>query len=716
MNRFRPLLAALLAVALTAPAFWIAVAGPGLAAPSPIPLPSIQGLPPSPDTLPGGSHPADPGARQEYFYDNPAEALRVHENEPAPDDGAAQIAALSPQAEKAGTWEHCLKRWLEYKRAKAEELAAGKQTSPQLSWRTWLRRYIPNQGNGKQGTAFVLHLAQRLRLGANHGWRSEVYVPEADRYYDLGNDELHLLYEAKSGRSVDDGELAKDKKFMELEKAKPEPRRLVYLFPEEPTAGSKTKLSDAGVPYFVVPALKKLRKKGGDPGGAPDLLRGPDQRGSQGVALDAVADSPDTAQEAAEVARVDRQLAVESGHPEMAQDLGGVDFSTLELRYVADTYRGGSGLQYAFRADSAPEDRPSYGGRRTAQMASDAFFVWLALAPSVFTVNLSPDEPDRILDPRLARTDAGRVLLEADLLMKKMSSRLTHPDTALGRRYWEALRGEGDEICVSNRQWIVPEPAIVREDRGRLYILDAPLTVKMETEYFKTQTAAGQCRVQSPDISKHNELVHRTMILPEIVKAVNSSPEFADLRRVYLSRVAAQWYRERSAKKPTAHSALIDSGDVSRWPSREQWSPQEVYQRFIESYTKGEYNLTRTTERFGIRTVRTYIHGGVDFTNILRTVLSAASFQQRWPTLAATVDRAGAVVSFDRGGRDVWLGGETTALPLSELPAGSPVDKTYFYVWVLAPMLVWLAAGIWLWSRRRRRRYRPAPIETRAWP
>ena len=37
--------------------------------------------------------------------------------------------------------------------------------------------------------------------------------------------------------------------------------------------------------------------------------------------------------------------------------------------------------------------------------------------------------------------------------------------------------------------------------------------------------------------------------------AVNSAPEYADLRRVYASRVAAQWYRERSATKTTATRA-----------------------------------------------------------------------------------------------------------------------------------------------------------------
>jgi len=64
--------------------------------------------------------------------------------------------------------------------------------------------------------------------------------------------------------------------------------------------------------------------------------------------------------------------------------LGGVDFSTLELRYVSDTYQGTTGMQYAYRVEPAPGQKVSYGGADAAQLASDSFFVWLALPESSF--------------------------------------------------------------------------------------------------------------------------------------------------------------------------------------------------------------------------------------------------------------------------------------------------------------------------------------------
>jgi hypothetical protein len=72
-----------------------------------------------------------------------------------------------------------------------------------------------------------------------------------------------------------------------------------------------------------------------------------------------------------------------------AAALGGIDFSSLELRYLADANEGaGSGLRYAFRAQSGagPGDRDA--GLQAAREASDAFFVWLALPPRRLWVNL----------------------------------------------------------------------------------------------------------------------------------------------------------------------------------------------------------------------------------------------------------------------------------------------------------------------------------------
>jgi hypothetical protein len=92
--------------------------------------------------------------------------------------------------------------------------------------------------------------------------------------------------------------------------------------------------------------------------------------------------------------------------------LGGVDFSSLELRYVSDvstTRTRAAGFAFTALPGGGDGD-----GRRTAQRASDAFFVWLALPPRTFTVNLDPGDPDRIVDKQFGRTNPGRVLLACE--------------------------------------------------------------------------------------------------------------------------------------------------------------------------------------------------------------------------------------------------------------------------------------------------------------
>ncbi|WDM14578.1 hypothetical protein J3S85_25475 [Streptomyces lavenduligriseus] len=235
---------------------------------------------------------------------------------------------------------------------------------------------------------------------------------------------------------------------------------------------------------------------------------------------------------------------------------GGIDFSTMKLSYLADP-GDGSGLQYSFNANLNPlrGDVRQSTGVAAATQSSDAFFVWLALNPQHFWVNLSPDEPDRIVDGQLGRTDAGRVLLEADLQMKKTVAKLTHPHTTLGKRYWDGIRGD----CVSSRNWIVPAPASVYQDGDKLYILDAPLDVKMETRYVVASGDSADtptCPKQDQATEDHNEHLDRTLILPRLRKAINTAPEYAALRRVHLARVAAEWYRELSTTKDTTYGEL----------------------------------------------------------------------------------------------------------------------------------------------------------------
>ncbi|MEV5884815.1 hypothetical protein AB0L74_19125 [Streptomyces sp. NPDC052020] len=385
-------------------------------------------------------------------------------------------------------------------------------------------------------------------------------------------------------------------------------------------------------------------------------------------------------------------------------DNGGIDFSSMELRYLADP-GDGSGLQYSFSAGLDPlrGDVRQSAGVWAATQSSDAFFVWLALPPSDFWVNLNPDEPDRVVDDRLGRTDAGRVLLKADLRLKKTVGELIHPRTALGKRFWDGVQG----ACMSSRTWIVPSPASVYQDGDKLYILDAPLDVKMETDYVAGLGEAARtpsCPRQDQVTEDHNEDLYRTLVLPRLKEAVNTAPEYADLRRVYLARVAAEWYRELSRSKDTTYRGLIDSGDVTDWRIRDGWKPRDTFDEYVRSYTKGEFKVTDRTTTGGTTYVRSYVFGGVDFTSVPVRKVSGDSFGAEFGTLPRDVGRSLRAPIVTGADGTVWLGAPTPRQASGLGPPEGPLSAGAWVVRLLPVLLVPLAVLLW-----RRRRLNTAP-------
>jgi hypothetical protein len=323
---------------------------------------------------------------------------------------------------------------------------------------------------------------------------------------------------------------------------------------------------------------------------------------------------------------------------------GGIDFSSLQLRYLSEASNGR--LQYAFNASAAAPSVHNVGAGRTAAVqASDAFFVWLSMPESSFWVNLNPNEPDRIVDAKIGTTDVGRIMLQADFQMKKLVGKLIHPDTSVGKKFW----GSSSAGCIDMRQWIVPSPASIYEHDGGLYIVDAPLNVKMESDFLKGQGEQSSCL--HPDARM--EKAFRTLVLPKVVQAVNHAPEFTELRRVYLSRVAAEWYR-RQHGRTGGLAALIASGNVSAWPALKPWSPRQVFDQYVHSYQHKEFKVTkRVTKGRNIYT-HTYTYGGVNFSRVPFTRISGTAVDQDH-ALSNTVQKSFQQPTADHQGL-IWLG------------------------------------------------------------
>jgi hypothetical protein len=339
--------------------------------------------------------------------------------------------------------------------------------------------------------------------------------------------------------------------------------------------------------------------------------------------------------------------------------LGGVDFTTLELRYVQDR-PGAQGVQYAFsgRPVTAGQATDENLGAQAISASAADLRTWLALDPSTFWVNLSPVEPDRIIDPTMGRTNAGRAMLEADFAMKRTEGRLLNPATAIGARYWKALDRTGSDCSIS-RAWIVPGRVEVRADGDSLYILKAPLDVKTTSDSLP-DTDKDACPAESPAVIAQKEQLQRTIVLPEIVKAVNTEPEYAPLRRAFTARIIGQWVRDRhQSGQRTAFDDVLDTGDLGPAALTGNWRPRQVFDAFVQAFRSKEFTYKQNTHQ-GNRTItRQYVLGGVDFGKLRLNQVGAAEMNAQYPRLAETIH-----TSVDRPATaadgTVWLGLEVT--------------------------------------------------------
>jgi hypothetical protein len=336
---------------------------------------------------------------------------------------------------------------------------------------------------------------------------------------------------------------------------------------------------------------------------------------------------------------------------------GGVDFSTLELRYISDS---DDGVQFSYSADSlgAGYRQDQALGARVVQMTAADLRTWLVLDPTKFWVNLDPQEPDRIIDAQLGKTNAGRSMLEADLAMKRTSGRLINPRTPFGKRYWNAMTaGSTGTVCFSSRVWIVPGEIRVREEGSSLYVLKAGLDVKTESELGRGLGA--ECPPVDPATDERRERVERELVLPEIVKAVNTAPEYAPLRRAFMARVVAQWIRQRhDAGRRTSYDDIIGSGRLGPAELRDGWKPRRVYDDFLKSWKTKEFSYSITSRQGDQVLVSQFTFGGVDWSNLRYDGVSEGEMKAGYAHLADTVrTSAGRMATAPDG--SIWLGATT---------------------------------------------------------
>jgi len=294
-------------------------------------------------------------------------------------------------------------------------------------------------------------------------------------------------------------------------------------------------------------------------------------------------------------------------------------FRPLHLRYLSyDTLN--NNFRLLLDKGDLKDIKPSQV-QDTTQKLLEYFFVGVSLPNSSFWVNLRPDSPNNITDPYLAQTDVGKILLEADLQLKKDTAKFTSPENPKGKEYWEKLYKKAGElfgydnitIPTLTRPWIVPDEIIVREANDNAYIYKATLKVQLEQDHLKDSAVYNFDDPRLKELNGYSSQLIRELIIPELTKEINTSKRYAPLRQVYYSLILAQWFKQKFSNRSSFYGSLIDRRNLNGLTSKDDWSKTTYFKEYQKSFQKGEYNITEPISTPFGQTIRSYFSGGIDF-------------------------------------------------------------------------------------------------------
>lgn len=234
------------------------------------------------------------------------------------------------------------------------------------------------------------------------------------------------------------------------------------------------------------------------------------------------------------------------------------------------------------------------------------FLTALTVPENRLWVNLSPYESDRVIDQALEPTELGETLLKQDYFLKQLSSSLTHPDTEIGKKYWNALNGQAQGTALTdelNKIWISTDKVSIYDGSDTVMITDAVLKVETEADYKNINTKTQ---------NQTSTDVVRDVLIPEITKDVNVGKNFAELRQLFYSAILAQWFKKKFAN--SLYSFYYNSEKIVGVDVADVNNKKNVFNRYVEAFEKGSYDYIKkerdpVTDRL---VKRHYFSGGAD--------------------------------------------------------------------------------------------------------
>ncbi|MEW5895508.1 MAG: hypothetical protein AB1650_07115 [Candidatus Omnitrophota bacterium] len=240
-------------------------------------------------------------------------------------------------------------------------------------------------------------------------------------------------------------------------------------------------------------------------------------------------------------------------------------------------------------------------------------------------VNLSPNEPDRIIPDELSLTDMGKDMLAQDYVLKQIVSSLTYPESETGADFWDKVYSQPDKLSSTgedpinmfNKIWIMPDSADIYQDTDKAFIASSRLKVMLEKDYLSRSSISGKPASgqgeDEQDGDSYTSAIKETL-LPRLEEEVNNGKNFSSLRQIYNSILLAAWFKikfkENIINKIYSETKKIKGIDFV--------SPEEkdkIYNSYyMKSFKDSVYDVVK--ESYSAQeqkmAVRRYLSGGVE--------------------------------------------------------------------------------------------------------
>ena len=221
-----------------------------------------------------------------------------------------------------------------------------------------------------------------------------------------------------------------------------------------------------------------------------------------------------------------------------------------------------------------------------------------------------------------------------DYTLKQITASVLYPEESIGKEFWDKVSQEAQKeygttdipIDTFNKVWIVPDKAVIYENKTASYIVESRLKVMLEEDYLALQKTAVshnslqefvQNKIDTAGTNTLGSKIIRQIVIPILEKEVNEGQNFIQLRQIYHSLILAIWLKNKFRNNIFGKN-YIDKNKIAGVDVADKTIKDKIWGQYVESFKKGVYNFIK--EDFNPQTQQSvpkkYFAGGVGFGRI----------------------------------------------------------------------------------------------------